>query len=90
MALTNAQVREILSEYGVPAENIKIAADRIIQGHGASINALRETINGYKQDAEKLADVQKELDALKLKYQNAEPYQKKFDKLLLFVPHHML
>lgn len=81
MALTNAQVREILSEYGVPAENLKSAADRIIQGHVASIDALRETVDGYKQDAEKLADVQKELDALKLKYQNAEPYQKKFEDM---------
>ena len=81
MALTNAQVREILSEYGVPAENLKSAADRIIQGHVASIDALRETVDGYKQDAEKLADVQKELDALKIKYQNAESYQKKFEDM---------
>lgn len=81
MALTNAQVREILSEYGVPAENIKSAADRIIQGHVASIDALRETVDGYKKDAEQLADVQKELNELKLKYQNAEPYQKKFEDM---------
>lgn len=81
MALTNAQVREILSECGVPAENIKSATARIIEGHVASIDALRETTDGYKKDAERLAEAQKELSEYKLKYQNAEPYQKKFEDM---------
>lgn len=65
MALTKAQVREILSSAGVASENMQAAVDKIIDGHVASIEALREEITTYKVDAEKLPTVQKELDDLK-------------------------
>jgi len=65
MALTKAQVREILSAAGVDSEHMKEAVDRIIDGHVASVDALREDVSKYKAGAEKLADVQKELDGLK-------------------------
>lgn len=78
MALTNAQVREILSSAGVPAENVADAAQKIMDGHIMSINALREERDGYKADAEKLPAVQKELDALKAK---GDPdWQKKYEQ----------
>lgn len=67
MALTNAQVREILSAAGVSTENVGTAVQRIMEGHLASVNALREERDGYKVDAEKLPEVQKELDKLKAK-----------------------
>lgn len=67
MALTKAQVREILSAAGVSAENLATAVDKIIDGHVTSINALREEIATYKADAEKLPTVQKELDDFKAK-----------------------
>ncbi len=67
MALTNAQVREILSVAGVPAENVEDTVQKIMNGHITSINALREERDGYKADAERLAEVQKELDELKAK-----------------------
>lgn len=63
MALTKAQVREILSAAGVDSEHMSAAVEKIIDGHLASVNALREEIDTYKADAGKLADVQKELDA---------------------------
>lgn len=67
MALTKAQVKEILSGAGCPAENIDSAVTKILDGHLTSINALREERDGFKADAEKLKDVQKELDGLRAK-----------------------
>ncbi|RKJ40201.1 hypothetical protein D7X94_08625 [Acutalibacter sp. 1XD8-33] len=63
MALTKAQVREILSAAGVDKEHMSDAVEKIIDGHVASVNALREEIDTYKETAGKLADVQKELEA---------------------------
>lgn len=75
MALTKAQVREVLSAAGVDGEHMSDAVEKIIDGHVASVNALREEIDTYKADAGKLADVQKELDAAR-----AELSQSKTDK----------
>ena len=65
MALTKAQVREILSAAGVDSEHMSDAVEKIVDGHVASVNALREEIDALKADAGKLAEVQKELDAAK-------------------------
>lgn len=65
MALTKAQVREILSTAGVDGEHMSDAVEKIIDGHIASVNALREEIDTYKADAGKLTEVQKELDTVK-------------------------
>lgn len=67
MALTKAQVKEILSAAGCPTENVDAAVTKVMEGHLTSINALREERDGFKADAEKLKDVQKELDGLKAK-----------------------
>ena len=67
MALTKAQVREILSEAGIDAEHMRDAVEKIIDGHLVSVNALREEADTYRADAGKLAAVQKELDDLKAK-----------------------
>lgn len=77
MALTNAQVREILSSAGVSAENVEAAVKKIMDGHVTSINALREERDSYKTDAEKLPGVQKELNDLKAK--GDQDWQKKYD-----------
>lgn len=84
MALTKTQLKEILSAAGISAENAEVAIGKIMDGHVASINALREDkedlqkeVAKYKEDAEKLADVQKELDGLKAK---GDPdWQKKYE-----------
>ena len=72
MALTKAQVREILSAAGVDAEHMSDAVNKIIDGHVASVEALRDEVSNLKEtvkhgqeDAEKLESVQKELDGLK-------------------------
>ena len=79
MALTKAQVREILSAAGVTSENMSEAVDKIIDGHLTSVNALREDIAKYKADAEKLTTVQKELDDMKANTNDS--WKEKHDKL---------
>lgn len=79
MALTKAQVREILSAAGVTSEKMSEAVDKIIDGHVTSVNALREDIAKYKADAEKLPTVQKELDDMKAN--SNDGWKEKHDKL---------
>ena len=79
MALTKAQVREILSAAGVTSENMSEAVDKIIDGHVTSVNALREDVAKYKADAEKLTTVQKELDDMKAN--SNDDWKEKHDRL---------
>ena len=79
MALTKAQVREILSAAGVTSENMGEAVDKIIDGHVTSVNALREDVAKYKADAEKLPTVQKELDDMKANTNDS--WKEKYDNL---------
>lgn len=79
MALTKAQVREILSAAGVTSENMSEAVDKIIDGHVTSVNALREDIAKYKADTEKLPTVQKELDDMKANTNDS--WKEKYDNL---------
>lgn len=62
MSLTNAQVREILSQAGVDSEHMSVAVQKIVEGHTTSIEALREERDKYKAEASKTADIQKQLD----------------------------
>ncbi len=79
MALTKAQIREILSEAGVDGEKMSIAVDKIIEGHKASIDALREERDTLKADAEKLPAIQKELDELKKAGGKEDAWKSRFD-----------
>lgn len=79
MALTNKGLREILSEAGISDENVKSAVDKIMSGHNATVDALKEREetaikarddalkerDTYKADAEKLTEVRKELETVK-------------------------
>lgn len=67
MALT----RKLLKSMGIEDEKI----DQIIDAHTETVDAFKQ----YKADAEKLAEVQKELDDLKAKGDNG--LQKKYDEL---------
>ena len=67
MALT----RKMLKAMGIEDEKI----DQIIDAHSESVDALKQ----YKVDADKLQDVQKELDSLKAKGDGG--LQKKYDDL---------
>ena len=57
MALT----RKLLKGFGLSDEVI----DTIIEAHAETVDGLKEDLNKYKGDAEKLPGVQKELDDLK-------------------------
>ena len=57
MALT----RKFLSALGIEDDKV----DEIINAHTETVNALKEQRDGYKENAEKLPEVQKELDDLK-------------------------
>lgn len=84
MSLTKAQVREILSKAGVDAEHMSEAVDNIIEGHKTSIDALREERDTLKTEAEKLPNVQRELEELKEKVakgENKDPYEPKYNEL---------
>lgn len=65
MALTKAQLREILSGAGADSEKIADAVDKIISGHTASIEALREKVDTLQSKADEAEKLQKELEALK-------------------------
>lgn len=67
MALT----RKFLKALGIEDEKI----DQIIDAHTETVEGLK----AYKADAEKLADVQKELDALKAKGDGG--FKQKYDEL---------
>jgi hypothetical protein len=62
MALTNANVKEILSKAGVDSEHMKDAVNEIIEGHTTSIEALREERDSYKAEAQKANDLAKQLE----------------------------
>ena len=57
MALT----RKFLSAFGIEDDKV----DEIISAHTETVNALKEQRDAYKEDADKLPAVQKELDDLK-------------------------
>lgn len=58
-----AFTRKMLKAMGIEDEKI----DQIIDAHSETVDALKAERDGYKEDAAKLAAVQKELDELKAK-----------------------
>ena len=83
MALTKAKLKEILSEAGVEDDKIDKSVEKILNGHIASIEALREDVAKYKEEAEKLPKVQKELEDLnaKIAADEKDPYKVKYEAL---------
>ena len=55
--------RKMLKAMGIEEEKI----DHIIEAHTDTVDGLKADVSKYKTDAEKLSDVQKELDELKAK-----------------------
>ena len=71
MALT----RKLLKGMGLTDEQV----DTIIEAHTDTVDGLKADVSKYKTDAEKLTDVQKELDDLKAK--GDDGWKEKHDKL---------
>ena len=86
MSLTRAQITEILSKAGVPADNMDSAIKEIIAGHTASVDALKEKITNL-EDANKTAETTKtELEKAKKDLKTAqdalkaaEPYKEQYE-----------
>lgn len=81
MALTNEQVREILTAAGVSEDHMKTAAEKIISGHLESVNALRLDVEKYRSDAEKLPGILQELETLKASSGDITAVQKQLTDL---------
>lgn len=87
MALTNANVKEILSKAGVDSEHMKDAVNEIIEGHTTSIEALREERDGYKEKAQKVEELEKQLEKAQKDLKEAtsdeaeEKYKTKYEML---------
>ncbi len=84
MALSKAQLREILSTAGVDSDHMSDAVNKIIDGHQASIEALQEERDKYKADSEKLTKAEADLKAAndKLKDLDKEDsYKVKYEAL---------
>jgi DNA-binding transcriptional MerR regulator len=72
-----AFTRRFLTALGIEAEKI----DEIINAHTEVTDALKEQRDQYKADAEKLPEVQKELDDLKESIDGNDSFKKKYDDL---------
>lgn len=87
MALTNANLKEILSKAGVDSEHMKEAVNEIIEGHTTSIEALREERDNYKAEAKKVEELQKQLEKAQKDLKDAtsdeaeEKYKTKYEML---------
>ena len=67
--------RKMLKAMGIEEEKI----DQIIEAHSETVDSLKADRDSYKEDAEKLKTVQKELDDLKAK--GDDGWKEKHDKL---------
>ena len=67
--------RKMLKAMGIEEEKI----DQIIEAHSETVDSLKADRDTYKEDAEKLKTVQKELDDLKAK--GDDDWKEKHDKL---------
>ena len=70
-----AFTRKMLKAMGIEDEKI----DEIIEAHTEVTDGLKDQVKKYKEDAEKLADVQKELDDLKANTDDG--YEQKYKDL---------
>ena len=77
MAFSVKQIKAVLSEFGLPVENLDKAAEEICGRHSADLDSIKEQRDNYKKDAEAFAEVKKELDALKAK--NGDDYKAKYE-----------
>lgn len=73
MALT----RKFLAALGIEADKV----DEIINAHSETVDGLKEQLKTAKEDADKLKDVQKELDDLKADVKNNYKTKTDFEKL---------
>ena len=69
--------RKMLKAMSIEEEKI----DQIIEAHSETVEALKAERDGFKEDAEKFADLQKELKELRENGDANNPYKAKYDAL---------
>jgi len=79
MALTKAFLKETLSKAGCDPETLSEVVGKILDGHTASIEALREERDGYKADLETAKANLKELEGLKKESGDYASLKKEYD-----------
>lgn len=79
MALTKAQVKEILSEAGADGEKIADAVQKILDGHVATIEALKEERDSLKKEIEQNKADLAEYEKLKKASGDIDALQKEYD-----------
>lgn len=79
MALTKAQLREILSKAGCDSERIDESVQKILDGHVASLDALREERDNLKNELAQAKVDQKELETLKKDSGDIQALRKEYD-----------
>lgn len=78
MAFSIKQIKAILSSHNMPVEDLDAAAEDICARHSADLDSIKEERDTFKKSAETLADVQKELDALKAN--SGDDFRAKWEK----------
>ena len=78
MAFSIKQIKAILSSHNMPVDDLDAAAEDICARHSADLDSIKEERDTFKKNAETLADVQKELDALKAN--TGDDFKAKYEK----------
>lgn len=78
MSLTRNQIKEILSTAGVDSDHMDKAIEAIIDGHDATVGALKEERDTYKKQAAELPQLQEKLKEFE---KDGNPFEEKYNKI---------
>lgn len=79
MALPKARLKEILSEAGCDPEHIGDAVDKILAGHVATVDALKEQITSLEEQVKTYEGEHEELETLRKNGGDMTALQKEYD-----------
>ena len=80
MALPKARLKEILSEAGCDAEHIGDAVEKILAGHVATVDALKEQITTLEEQVKTYEGEHEELETLRKNGGDISALQKEYDE----------
>lgn len=80
MALPKARLKEILSEAGCDAEHIGDAVEKILNGHVATVDALKEQISTLEEQVKTFETEHQELEELKKNSGDIGALRKEYDE----------
>lgn len=79
MAFSVKQIKAILSDNGMPVDNLDKVAEEICSRHAADLDSIKEERDALRKDSETLKSVQKELD--ELKSHPDDGFKEKYEKI---------